>query len=62
MIEIDECGKWEITDGDGCKNRILIEPAPGYDPGLAHPQQLTLEELQAQIAELQEQVLILLGV
>jgi len=62
MEIIDSRGTWKVIDGDGCVNRILIEPAPGYEPEPSSNPQFTLEELQTQIAELQEQVLILLGV
>jgi hypothetical protein len=29
-IIIDEYGKWEVQEGDGCINRLLLEPSQKY--------------------------------
>ncbi len=26
----DECGVWEVTEGEGCINRIIVEPTEEY--------------------------------
>jgi hypothetical protein len=30
MTKIDEYGKWQIKEGDGCINKIIVEPTELY--------------------------------
>jgi hypothetical protein len=41
LIKIDEDGKWEVQEGDGCINRLLLEPSEAYK--LKYPEEFTEE-------------------
>lgn len=30
MFETDEKGKWKVTEGRGCKIRLLVEPSQSF--------------------------------
>lgn len=44
MLKVDENGTWDVQEGNGCINRILIEPAIGYEPEPILEQPISLEE------------------
>lgn len=54
MTKIDEHGTWEVIEGEGCINRTLIDPSPGYEPDNAGQQ----FDVAQRIEEMAEQLML----